>query len=64
MKSAFVSAIDSYLKQQGKYQKNEAKITFNDIQDAWCWCPTTSPPRPPTRTRQEGHQQQVRPGGP
>ena len=34
MKSAFVSAIDSYLKQQGKYQKNEAKITFNDIQDA------------------------------
>ena len=34
MKSAFVSALDSYLKQQGKYQKNEAKITFNDIQDA------------------------------
>ena len=34
MKSAFVSAIDAYLKQQGKYQKNEAKITFNDIQDA------------------------------
>ena len=34
MKSAFVSAIDAYLKQQGKYQKNEAKITFNDVQDA------------------------------
>ncbi len=34
MKSAFVSAIDAWLKQQGKYQKNEAKITFNDIQDA------------------------------
>ena len=34
VKSAFVSAIDAYLKQQGKYQKNEAKITFNDIQDA------------------------------
>ena len=34
MKSSFVSAIDAYLKQQGKYQKNEAKITFNDIQDA------------------------------
>ena len=34
MKSAFVSAIDGYLKQQGKYQKNESKITFNDVQDA------------------------------
>ena len=34
MKSAFVSAIDAYLKQQSKYQKNESKITFNDIQDA------------------------------
>ena len=34
MKSAFVSALDSYLKQQGKYQKNEAKISFSDIQDA------------------------------
>jgi DNA gyrase subunit B len=34
MKSAFVSAIDARLKQSGKYQKNEGKITFNDIQDA------------------------------
>ncbi len=34
MRSAFVSAIDGWLKQNGKYQKNEAKITFNDIQDA------------------------------
>jgi len=33
MRSAFVSAIDAYLKQQGKYQKNESKITWNDIQD-------------------------------
>ena len=33
-KSAFVSAIDGWLKQNGKYQKNESKITFNDIQDA------------------------------
>jgi DNA gyrase subunit B len=32
-KSAFVSAIDAYLKKQGKYTKNESKITFNDIQD-------------------------------
>ena len=33
MRSAFVSAIDGWLKQNGKYQKNESKITFNDIQD-------------------------------
>ena len=34
VRSAFVSAIDSYLKQQSKYTKNESKITFPDIQDA------------------------------
>ena len=34
MRSAFVSALDAYLKQQGKYTKNESKITFPDIQDA------------------------------
>ncbi|MGE4276226.1 MAG: type IIA DNA topoisomerase subunit B [Lawsonibacter sp.] len=34
VKSAFVSAVDSYLKQQNKYTKNESKITFPDIQDA------------------------------
>ena len=33
MRSAFVSAIDAYLKQQGKYQKNESKLTWNDVQD-------------------------------
>jgi len=33
-KSAFVSAIDAYLKQNNKYTKNEAKITFNDISDS------------------------------
>ena len=32
-KSAFVSAIDAYLRQQGKYQKNESKITWADIED-------------------------------
>jgi len=32
-KSAFVSAIDAYLKQNGKYQKSEAKITWQDIED-------------------------------
>ncbi len=34
VRSAFVSAIDSYLKGQNKYTKNESKITFPDIQDA------------------------------
>lgn len=33
-RSAFVSAVDSYLKQNNKYTKNEAKITFNDISDS------------------------------
>ncbi len=33
VKSAFLSAIDAYLKQQGKYQKNESSIKFQDVQD-------------------------------
>ncbi len=33
-KSAFVSAIDAYLKQNGKYNKGESKITFGDIADS------------------------------
>ena len=33
-RSAFVSAIDAYLKQNNKYTKTEAKITFNDISDS------------------------------
>jgi DNA gyrase subunit B len=33
VRSAFVSKIDAYLKQNGKYLKNESKITFQDIQD-------------------------------
>ncbi len=33
VRSAFVSAVDAYLKSQNKYQKNESKITFVDIQD-------------------------------
>ncbi len=32
-KSALVAAIDAYLRQQGKYQKNESKITWNDVED-------------------------------
>ena len=33
VKSAFTFAIDKYLKNNGKYNKNEAKITFVDIAD-------------------------------
>ena len=34
MRSAFVSAIDGWLKRNGKYTKNESKISWADIQDA------------------------------
>lgn len=33
VKNAFVYAIDQYLKQSGKYNKTEAKITFADVSD-------------------------------
>ncbi|MBO5682385.1 MAG: DNA topoisomerase, partial [Clostridia bacterium] len=33
VKTAFVYAIDKYIKQMGKYNKNEKKITFDDIED-------------------------------
>ena len=33
VRSAFVSQIDAYIKQAGKYTKNESKITFNDIEE-------------------------------
>ena len=32
-KSAFVSAVDKYLRDQGKYQKSESKVTWADIED-------------------------------
>ena len=32
-KSAFVSGIDKYLRDQNKYQKNESKITWADVED-------------------------------
>lgn len=34
VKSAFVYEIDKYLKNNNKYNKNEAKITFQDIQES------------------------------
>lgn len=33
VKNAFVYAIDQYLKNNSKYNKNESKITFNDVAD-------------------------------
>ena len=32
-RSAFVSAVDAYIKKIGKYQKNETAIKFQDVQD-------------------------------
>jgi len=34
VRSAFVSALDQYIRQSGKYQKNESKITFVDVADS------------------------------
>jgi len=33
VRSAFVSALDAYLKGQNKYQKNETKLTWGDVED-------------------------------
>lgn len=33
VRSAFVSQVDAYLKQNGRYLKNESKVSFQDIQD-------------------------------
>ncbi len=33
VKTAFVYAVDKYLKNMGKYNKNEKKVTFDDIED-------------------------------
>jgi len=34
MRSAFLTSLDGWLKQNGKYNKNEAKITWPDIQES------------------------------
>lgn len=34
VKNGFVYAIDKYLKTEGKYNKNESKITFADVEDS------------------------------
>ncbi len=33
-KNAFVSAIDKYIRDAGKYKKNESKIKFSDVEDS------------------------------
>ncbi len=33
VKSSFLRAVDSYLKNNGKYNKNEQKVTFQDVED-------------------------------
>ncbi|MBP5289273.1 MAG: DNA topoisomerase [Clostridia bacterium] len=33
VKSSFVKAVDGYLKSAGKYNKNESKISFQDVED-------------------------------
>lgn len=33
VRSAFLYAVDKYLREKGKYNKNEAKVTFQDIED-------------------------------
>ena len=33
VRNAFVYQIDNYLKQKGKYNKNESKISYNDVED-------------------------------
>ena len=32
-RAAFVSQIDSYIKQTNKYKGNESKITFSDVEE-------------------------------
>ncbi len=41
VRSAFVSAIDQYLKNSGKYQKNESKVTFVDVADSLMFVSST-----------------------
>ncbi|MDD4772791.1 MAG: toprim domain-containing protein [Eubacteriales bacterium] len=41
VKSAFVFSIDKLLKALGKYNKNESKITFNDIEDCLVYVSNT-----------------------
>ncbi len=37
LRSAFTAELDGYLRAEGKYNKNESKITFQDISDCLCF---------------------------
>ena len=53
VKNAFVYAIDHYLKQNGKYNKNESKITFVDVADCLALVTTHFPRRQAMKIRQK-----------
>ncbi len=38
VRAAFVAQIDNYIKQTDKYQKNESKITFSDVEESLVLC--------------------------
>lgn len=38
VRNAFVYQIDNYIKQNNKYQKNESKITFSDVEECLVLC--------------------------
>ncbi|WP_461248794.1 hypothetical protein, partial [Treponema sp. R6D11] len=41
LRSAFTSQIDGYIKQTGKYTKNESKINWTDVADCLCFISST-----------------------
>ena len=52
VRSAFVSAIDAHLKDGGKYNKNESKVTFADVADCLVLISQLPTPHaPPMKTR-------------
>ena len=46
LKSAFVAAVDSYLKKEGKYLRNESRVAFSDIQDCLVFVSNSLSPHP------------------
>ena len=58
-KTAFVYAIDKYLKDSGKYQKNESKITWQDVEDCLVLVSADELREPD----EEIHHEQIRAGG-
>lgn len=50
-RSALTSAIDAYIKQQGKYNKNESGIKWQDVQDCLVLVTNCFSTQTPTKTR-------------